>query len=65
MQRVQDDARHHAQALERMNRGATEPAQKHRYVLLTAKQIDYLLVVLKPYSSSIADEVRVKLESAF
>ena len=64
LDRVQEDARQHAQALERGMRGATEPARAHKYVLLTIKQIDYLLILLKPYSSSIAEEVRCKLESA-
>jgi hypothetical protein len=53
---------HHA-AISRTS-GATEPASAYRTVLLTDKQINYLLVILKPYVSPIAEECRVKLESA-
>jgi hypothetical protein len=61
--RLQEDARSHRDALLR-NMGATEPASAYKNVLLTDKQINYLLVILKPYLSPIAEECRVKLESA-
>jgi hypothetical protein len=61
--RLQEDVRAHREGLLR-TRGATEPASAYRNVLLTEKQINYLLVILKPYISPIAEECRVKLESA-
>jgi hypothetical protein len=61
--RLQEDAREYRKQLIR-NQGATEPASAYRNVLLTEKQINYLLVILKPYVSPIAEECRVKLESA-
>jgi hypothetical protein len=57
-----DAVAHHTQLL-RNNSGATEPSSAYRNVLLTEKQINYLLVILKPYVSPIAEECRVKLES--
>jgi hypothetical protein len=61
--RVQEDIRTYRESLARMQ-GGTEPATAYRNVLLTEKQINYLLVILKPYLSPIAEECRVKLESA-
>ena len=61
--RLQEDTRIHREALLR-NSGGTEPASAYKNVLLTDKQINYLLVILKPYLSPIAEECRVKLESA-
>lgn len=61
--RLNEDARSHREALLR-NLGATEPVSAYKNVLLTDKQINYLLVILKPYLSPIAEECRVKLESA-
>ena len=61
--RLQEDVRSHREALLR-NSGGTEPASAYKNVLLTDKQINYLLVILKPYISPIAEECRVKLESA-
>ena len=63
MQRVNEDARMHAKGLIRTT-GATEPSSAYKNVLFTDKQINYLLVILKPYLSPIAEECRVKLESA-
>jgi hypothetical protein len=63
MDRVNEDARTHARGLVRTT-GATEPASAYRNILFTDKQINYLLVILKPYLSPIAEECRVKLESA-
>ena len=63
LHRLQEDARQYAQQLVR-TRGATEPASAYKNVWLTEKQINYLLVILKPYLSPIAEECRVKLESA-
>jgi hypothetical protein len=61
--RLQEDAREYRKQLSRIP-GGTEPASAYRNVLLTEKQINYLLVILKPYVSPIAEECRVKLESA-
>jgi hypothetical protein len=61
--RLSEDVREFRNALLR-SQGATEPASAYRNILLTEKQINYLLVILKPYTSSIAEECRVKLESA-
>ena len=61
--RLQEDVRNHREGLLR-NLGGTEPASAYKNVLLTDKQINYLLVILKPYLSPIAEECRVKLESA-
>jgi hypothetical protein len=57
----QEAVDHHRQLLR--NSSATEPASAYKNVLLTEKQINYLLVILKPYVSPIAEECRVKLES--
>ena len=63
MNRVKEDAREHAKGLIRTT-GATEPSSAYHNILFTDKQINYLLVILKPYLSPIAEECRVKLESA-
>jgi hypothetical protein len=63
LHRVTEDARLYRAGLDNM-RGGTEPVSAYRNVWLTEKQINYLLVILKPYVSPIAEECRVKLESA-
>jgi hypothetical protein len=63
LHRLTEDTREYRRQLARMA-GGTEPASAYRNVLLTEKQINYLLVILKPYVSPIAEECRVKLESA-
>jgi hypothetical protein len=63
MLRVKEDARANAAGLARTT-GATEPSSAYKNILLTDRQINYLLVILKPYLSPIAEECRVKLESA-
>src|ERR1700741_4476971 len=64
MVRVTEDARRHRRGLDDRTRGGTEPVSAYKNVWLTDKQINYLLVILKPYVSPIAEECRVKLESA-
>jgi hypothetical protein len=63
LKRMEEDAWQHRQGFAR-TRGATEPASAYKNILFTEKQINYLLVILKPYVSPIAEECRVKLESA-
>ena len=63
LKRMADDAWQHRAGFAK-TRGATEPASAYRTILFTEKQIGYLLVILKPYVSPIAEECRVKLESA-
>jgi hypothetical protein len=63
LKRMADDAWQHRAGFAR-TRGATEPSSAYKTILLTERQINYLLVILKPYVSPIAEECRVKLESA-
>jgi hypothetical protein len=63
LRRVEEDAWQHRQGFSRM-RGATEPASAYKTIHFTDRQINYLLVILKPYISPISEECRVKLESA-
>jgi hypothetical protein len=65
LKRVKQDATDHAARMERsLTSGGTERVDQYKSVLLTQRQIDYLILILSPYKTNISEECRVKLESA-